>query len=397
MPNFFDRLIARWRAPAHRKAFGAASLFALASQPDARWTPRNYAALARAGYQTNPVGYRAVRMIAENAASVPWLFYQDGAEVADHPLAALLARPNPLESGTGFFETLYGHLLVAGNAYVDAAILGDTVRALHLLRPDRVRIIAGPDGWPEAYEYSADGRVTRFAPEADRGFPVLHLKLFHPLDDHYGLSPLEAAAKALDIHNAGTNWNKALLDNAARPSGALVYAGPDSAPNLSEEQLDRLKSELESQYQGSLNAGRPLLLEGGLSWTAMSLSPQDMDFANARASAAREIALAFGVPPMLLGIPGDNTYANYREANLALWRQTIIPLIARTADALNLWLAPRFGAGLSIGFDLDAISALGVDRDALWARVGAASFLTEDEKRAAVGYGALEADPGTHG
>src|SRR5262249_8802484 len=144
------------------------------------------------------------------------------------------------------------------------------------------------------------------------------------------------------------------------------------------------------QYQGSANAGRPLVLDGGLSWSAMSLSPQDMDFLNARASAAREIALAFGVPPMLLGIPGDNTYANYREANLALWRQTIIPLVARTADALTQWLAPPFGEDLVIGFDLDAVPALSAEREALWSRVGAASFLSEDEKRAMLGFGTSE-------
>jgi HK97 family phage portal protein len=76
---------------------------------------------------------------------------------------------------------------------------------------------------------------------------------------------------------------------------------------LSEAQFGRLKSELEVTYSGSRNAGRPLLLEFGLDWKAMSLSPKDMDFLQAKHAAAREIALAFGVPPMLLGIPGDNT------------------------------------------------------------------------------------------
>ena len=123
--------------------------------------------------------------------------------------------------------------------------------------------------------------------------------MFNPLDDYYGLSPLEAAAVAVDTHNAAAKWNKALLDNAARPSGALVYAGPEGAV-MSDAQFERLKKELSDQYQGTANAGRPLLLEGGLDWKAMSLSPKDMDFMEAKHSAAREIALAFGVPPMLL-------------------------------------------------------------------------------------------------
>ncbi len=76
-----------------------------------------------------------------------------------------------------------------------------------------------------------------------------HQKLFHPLNDHYGLSPIEAAATAIDIHNLASRWNKALLDNSARSSGALVYTSRDG--NLSTEQYDRLKAELASGFQGA--------------------------------------------------------------------------------------------------------------------------------------------------
>ena len=106
--------------------------------------------------------------------------------------------------------------------------------------------------------------------------PILHVKLFNPVNDHYGLSPIEAAATALDIHNTASKWNKALLDNSARPSGALVYTARDG--NLSPDQFDRLKTELEQGFQGAAHAGRPLLLEGGLDWKSMSLTPKDMDF-----------------------------------------------------------------------------------------------------------------------
>jgi len=144
------------------------------------------------------------------------------------------------------------------------------------------------------------------------------------------------------------------------------------------------------QYQGAANAGRPLLLEGGLKWQAMSFSPADMDFIESKHVSAREIALAFGVPPMLLGIPGDNTFANYQEANRALWRQTILPLLDKTADALNGWLTPKFGDGLRLAYDLDAIPALSAEREALWSRIEAASFLTLNEKRRTAGLGPVE-------
>ena len=101
----------------------------------------------------------------------------------------------------------------------------------------------------------------------------------------------------------------------------------------------------------------------------MSLSPRDMDFLEAKNAAAREIALALGVPPMLLGIPGDNTYANFQEANRTFWRQTVLPLVKRTAQALSGWLA----SPLVFKPDHDAIDALTGDRDALWTRLQATS------------------------
>jgi HK97 family phage portal protein len=132
--------------------------------------------------------------------------------------------------------------------------------------------------------------------------------------------------------------------------------------------------------------GRPLVLEGGLDWKQMGYSPKDMEYIDTKHEAAREVALAFGVPPMLLGIPGDNTYANYAEANRTFWRQSVLPLVSRTARALSGWLSPGFGGSLTLRFNTDAIEALSVEREALWQRLEQASFLTINEKRAAIGY-----------
>jgi len=379
-------------AAAEAKASRTGALVALSSPGRPAWTPRDYAALAREGFARNPVVHRCVRMVAEAAASVPWLLYEGEREVTEHPLLALLAEPNPRAAGRSLMEAVYGHLLVAGNAYLEAVAVDGAVRELHALRPDRMRVVPGADGWPEAYEYGVGGRTVRFAGEAAGGSggavrPVLHLSLFHPLDDHYGFAPIEAAQVSLDVHNAAGAWTKALLDNSARPSGALVY-GAGEGGNLSDEQFERLKRELEDGYGGARNAGRPLVLDGGLDWKPMGLTPKEMDFVEAKNIAAREIALAFGVPPMLLGIPGDNTFANYQEAHRALWRLAVLPLVGRTAAAVGGWLAPAFGTGLRLGFDVDAIEALSAEREALWARLNAATFLSDDEKRVAVGYGA---------
>lgn len=374
------RLFRRAARPDEAKASAAASVMAVHGVGRAAWSPRDQVSLARNGYQRNVIGFRAVRMVAEAAAAVPLTVTEGGARALDHPLACLLARPNPGVDGQSFLETVYGHLQLSGNAYVEGAAHDSRgrPRELYALRPDRMRVVPGPDGWPMAYEYAVGGARHRWSMEGDLR-PILHLKAFHPLDDHYGMSPLEPAAGSVDIHNAASAWAKALLDNAARPSGAIVFGARDGAV-LTEEQYRRILDEIEENHAGARNAGRPMLLEGGLDWRPMGYSPSEMEFLETKNAAAREIALAFGVPPQLLGLPGDNTYSNYQEANRAFYRQTVLPLVRKTAAALSGWLE-----GVRIEPDLDAVPALATERDALWKRIGEADFLDEAEKRALLG------------
>ncbi len=359
---------------------------ALHMNGEAVWTRCDYAALAREGFMRNPVVHRSVRMISQAAATIPFLLYEDGEELTEHPLLDLVARPNARQSGPAFLEGLYGHLMMAGNAYAEFVETPSGARELHLLRPDRVTVATERSGWPTALEERQGAATRRVALGLGENGGAHHFALFHPLDDHYGFPPLQAALMALDVHNATGRWNKALLDNSARPSGALVYA-PKEGGNLTEDQYERLKAELEEGYTGAVRAGRPLLLEGGLDWKAMGLTPRDMDFIEAKNAASRDIALAFGIPPMILGIPGDNTYANYQEANRAFYRLTVLPLVERIAQELGAWLGPRFGRRLKLNYDADRIEGLAAEREALWTRVGAAAFLTDAEKREAVGYG----------
>ena len=342
--------------------------------------PRSYEAQVKASYLTNPVAARAIRMISEGAGGAPLIANPPG-----HPALALLASAGFGASGPGLLEMLAAQLLLHGNAYVEAATGPDGLpAALFALRPERVTVEADSQGWPVGYLYRAGSAVTRYPAESmgDRA-GLLHIRGFHPLDDHYGVGCLGAAAAAVEVHNAAAKWNRALLDNAARPSGAILYQ-PGDGSSLSPEQFDRLKAEMESGFAGAANAGRPMLLEGGLSWQAMSLTPAEMDFARARDTAAREIALAFGVPPLLLGLPGDATYANYKEANVALWRLTLLPLTERILSALSAHLR-HWWPGLELRVDRDAVPALSEDRERYWAQVSAAAFLSDAEKRGLLG------------
>jgi HK97 family phage portal protein len=338
-----------------------------------------YAAQVRAAYLGNAIAQRSVRLVADGLGEAPLTI--------SSPELERLVRAR--SGGQALLATLAAQLLLHGNAYVQVLCDADgQVAELFALRPERVTVEPDAGGWPVAYSYRVGERATRLMADDGNGRPmVLHIRGFSPIDDHYGLGCLGAAAGAVAVHNAAARWNAVLLDNAARPSGVLVY-DPGDGSTLSGEQFARLRAEMEAGFSSASNAGRPMLLEGGLRWQALSLSPADMDFAGMKAAAAREIATAFGVPPMLLGLPGDATYANYREANRALWRLAILPLagtiFASLAQGLQGWFPEA-----RIAVDLDRVTALAEDREALWRQVAAADFLSAAEKRAMLGIGEM--------
>ena len=371
-------------AVAEVKASATGRVVAWAGAGRVAWSPRDTVSLMKTGFAGNPVGFRSVKLIAEAAAALPLICQDVERRYETHPVLGLMSRPNAAQGRAELLEALYAQLMLSGNGYVEAVSPeGEVPEELHVLRSDRMGLVPGPDGWPIAYDYTVGAKKHRF--DARGLSPICHIKLFHPQDDHYGLSPMQAAANALDVHNSASRWSKALLDNAARPSGAIVYRGADGAGTMTTDQFERLQNEMESHHQGARNAGRPMLLEGGLDWKPMGFSPQDMEFQKTKDAAAREIALAFGVPPMILGIPGDATYANYAEANRAFYRLTVLPLAAKVLSALSHWLAGYSGAPAELRPDLDQVPALSIERDAQWRRVAEAEFLSPAEKRAMLG------------
>ncbi|MGO4907152.1 phage portal protein [Pseudorhodobacter sp. W20_MBD10_FR17] len=388
----FDFLKRSEVAVPEQKASATGPVINYSSTGRVAWSPRDTVSLTKTGFLGNPIGFRAVKLIAETAASMP-LVLQDCERRFDvHPLLTLLRRPNQMQGRAELFEALYGQLLLSGNAYLEAVQGVDLLPSeLHVLRSDRMSLVPGADGWPVAYDYTVGARKHRF--DMTTGLnPICHIRNFHPQDDHYGFSPMQAAAVALDVHVSASHWSKALLDNAARPSGAIIYKGADGQSQLSNDQYDRLLNEMASHHQGARNAGRPMLLEGGLDWKPMGFSPSDMEFQKTKEAAAREIAIAFGVPPMLMGIPGDATYANYQEANRAFFRLTVLPLVTKVAANLSHWLSGFSGEEVELKPDLDQVHALATERDQQWARVGAADFLTQAEKRSILGLPVLAVD-----
>jgi HK97 family phage portal protein len=379
------------------KASGVGNLIARLMLGMPVWPRRDFEKLAREGYQQNPIVARGVGLIADSVASIVMELHKGRGKsrtvIEDHPLLELLSRPNPEQDGAAFIQAVVSHLVITGNTFLERTNEDKLERMeLYALRPDRTRVVPAANGFAMGYEYTASGATRRFEIDVDRGVrPILHLKRFHPIDDFYGMSPLDPAAFSIDTHNASGAFNKALLDNSATPAGAFVYSGnPTNGNAMADDQYARLKEMLDDQMTGTRNAGRPMILEGGLDWKTMSIDPDKMQFVEAKNMAAREIALALGVPPMLLGIPGDNTYANYAEANRAFYRQTVVPLAKWLARALTHWFADHLERDMRLEIDLDTIEGLRSERMELWSQVDKTTFLTINEKRELLGWQPVE-------
>tara|TARA_R100001460_G_scaffold5181_1_gene14534 strand:- start:2388 stop:4415 length:2028 start_codon:yes stop_codon:yes gene_type:complete len=358
-----------------------------------------YADLAEEGYMKNSIVYRCVNEIAKGASAVPFMVKAGDQVLDSHPIVTLMSRPNPLQSHSEFFNSIFGFLLLSGNAYI--LRVGSEVGApkeLHLLRPDRMVIKGGSNPIPDRYEYVINGRVQAVYDVEERtGFSeVKHVKLWNPLDDFYGLSPMSAAAIEVDQHNMSGKHNINLLSNGARPSGAVVFKPQDDAGisvNLTESQRQQLLTDLNNRFSGTANAGRPLLLEGDFDWKEMGLSPKDMDFLNLKHMAATDIAMCFGVPSQLVGVPDAQTYANVAEARLALYEETIIPHLKKLESDFNEWLVPMFGENLEFCFDIDKIPALAERTKRTYENVTSAvreGIMTRNEAREAIGLSPID-------
>lgn len=350
------------------------SFFAYQNLSTPQWTPSKYDALSEEGFKKNVFAFRAINLISRGIASIPMSALNlDGKE--NKILSSLLKRPNNKQTRYSFFEEMINYLMISGNAFVHC----DANKELHCMRSDRVQIIPSENkNDVESYCYKVD--TTQILMEKN---DILHLKLFNPLNDWFGYSPLQAAFRAIDQYNEMSNHNLSIMQNAGRPSGCLTVK---NMSNLTEEQRLQLRSDIKDAYAGSANAGRVLILEGGLEWREMGLSPKDLDFNAGKNITAREISQAFGVPPILLGIQGDSAFSNYKEARLHFWEDTILPLAEMIRSEFNNWISMKFNQNAEIVFDLDAVHALMGRRESLWNKISNAEFLTVNEKRELLGY-----------
>ena len=355
-----------------------------------------YQDLAKEGYSENAIVYRCINEIANNASRVNINLFRGDQEVDNHPLLDLLYNPSPTQSQVEWFQGLYSYLLISGNNYM-LSVGGDNTppTELYNLRPDRIQIRTGQRAMPVAYDYMIGGQIVESyeVDQATGNSKIKHIKMFNPLDDYYGMSPIQASSVDIDQHNLANKHNVNLLQNGARPSVSVIFKPKDEtggSVQLSDNQRSQLQSDINSRFAGTGNAGRPMLLEGDFDWKEMGLSPKDMDFIQLKNMSAKDIALVYGVPSQLIGIPDAQTYSNFAEAKLALYNETIIPLLDKIQGDLNEWLVPQFNdEALELRYDIDSIPAMAEQRRRVFESVTSGvkdGILTRNEAREQLGY-----------
>jgi len=328
-----------------------------------QWTDVTIRRAVAEGYGNNGWVYKAVSLIARTAASVPWLVYgEDGKPIAGHPLTAALARPNPEMSRQDTMELLVAWLQLAGSSYL-YRLQGGNGATLELwpISPDRLAPVPSADrgklidGYHILNEQGVqESRISaEYTPQT-----VIAFKLLDPASPLNGISPLKAAARAVDTDNAQTDWNKAGMDNRGVFDGVFSFS-----ETLSPDQAKTMTQRIKEKFLGRGNARKPLVLGSNAKYQRVSISPAEMDFINSRKFNREEIMSIFGVPPQLVGSQEASTYNNFAASLRIFWLTTIIPLLDDMADTFSLAFADELPEGTRIGYDISCIEAMRESED----------------------------------
>lgn len=330
------------------------------------------------GLKANTWVYTACTKIARGLSSIPFVLKQLEGEVwmarPDHPLQKLLNRPNPFMARQDVQERWVLHLMLSGNALMYKNMVGGVPVELWPLLPDQVRPI------PSRLEYLAG---YYWQPSAsDRIFlepgQVAHWMLADPSNPYWGLSPLMAAANAVDTDSAASAWNRATLANDGRPPLAIFLTD-----GLTLAQQREAAGFIREQINGA-QARKALVLGGARDAKPLSMNAAELDFLNSRRFTREEIGAAFGVPSILMA-PGESvTYANLEAAKLILWEDTILPLMADFTQGLQTALFPHWALEENqwkIDLDLSGVRALQANlkttEEARWRRSMAAQAFVQ--------------------
>jgi len=389
------------------------------------WNPENDDTYINKGYRFNSTIYSIINLITKTASTIPFIVYEvkndnelkryksmtSGnfnsnamlqskilqkkalVEIEDTELHELLTRPNPAQSYNAWLQEIVAFGKLTGNRYIygispESGANQNKFQELYVLPSQSVEINSGGIFDPVKYytlDYNGEYKI-----DAE---DVCHIKDFNPYYDGtgshlYGMSPLKAGLRSLDANNeALTTGVRYLQNQTAR--GVLSSEEGD----LNEVQAKQLKEKFKQQYQGSNNAGDVIITPKKLSWVNFGLNAADLSLIEQYNASIKDLCNIYNVPVQLLNNTDSSTYNNMNEAKKSLYVNAVIPELNKIKDELNRWLTPAFGEKLYIDFDYTNIPELQEEMDKVVGQMTQAWWLTPNEKRAAMSYGADDDTP----
>ena len=318
-------------------------------------------------------------------------------QIDAHPLLDLLARPNPYyqTSYNAFVTAWVSYLEITGKTFIepvgprsDRSYNQGVPKELYVLDADKIqpKHTASGDGktlpnpLPGFTYEGGDKIVWTYDPDPLKT-DIFYSKYFNPTNPLDGMSPLMAAMYSIDVNNEARSWALSTLLHGGSHSGIMTT---DST--LSEEQVNAIRQQYQEQSAGAKNAGKPMVFDGGLSWTNMSMTARDLEWNNGLILTAREIAVVTNVPSEILGDSANKTYSNVKEARKALFSECALPLADFMFGEWNSTFVRRFGDNLMLDYDIDQVAALQEDMSELYSVLSSVPFLTYDEKRSICGW-----------
>lgn len=276
---------------------------------------------ASAALQCSAV-WACTRLVSSAVSALPGHIFTTAPEgkvkAVNHPYYRMLTlQPNPLMTWVQWVQTTVMHLMLYGNAYSIPDYIDGELVALWPVPPERIAIIARPDG---TYFYRVTdpiGIKREFEPMA-----LLHFRVFS-LDGIVGLSPIEYHRLTFEMDATSRAFGLNLYANAGRPAGVLEYAG-----NLKPEQIKQIRADWKMIHSGPTNVGNVVILEGGTKYTALAIPPEQLEFIAQQKFSVEQIARIYGVPPHLIGAMDKPTYASVEQQSLEFVQYTLQPIVS---------------------------------------------------------------------
>jgi len=339
------------------KSLSPQDMYPQALSGKARWSGFS-STLALERFRAVSWVYVCVKKTADALAQLPWAVEQQASDgsweaVENSPLGELMNNPNEFWSRQSFTSRYISELLLTGNSLIVKIRPNQIPVELFTLRPQNIAPIPSRADYISGYEVKNQEGKKYTVSAGD----VIHLQFVDPADIYWGLSPIRAAARIIDVENDSQSWQKASLQNMMVPAGIFRYNHP-----ISLEQFQKEKNFLKEEYQGALQARKPLLLGSqqgpGPEFQQLALSPVDVDFIETRKLSREEICAIYGMPLPVAGILDRATYNNISTAKSMWWDDTLIPLIALVESSFNLHLATEFADNQRVRADTSKVFAL---------------------------------------